>query len=579
MIRPGVGHRVWDAALPSLGTALCIPWLGAGCGAANTPRPLRPEPAAYADTLPISEPRNRQLTEATRLLDAPAVGEFSRLLSIRRWIGPAREAVNLTRLDDVVSSAWFEHRNGHRRLTPEEVARGPTTGGPDVSGMLTIVDAKTEGRSPGFTVRDARGERYLFKFDPLGFLHLTSAADVISSRLLYAAGYHTPENYIVVFDGAQLVLDPEARITLTEGRGQRSRPVDAVRFLSPLDRLPDGRFLAMASKILPGILKGPFRFKGRRSDDPNDYYYHQHRRELRGLYVLAAWLNYVDVHFTNTLDAYVEPGYLRHYLIDFGETLGSGTVRPQEPRAGREHNFDLMPTLGRLLSLGFYRMPWETSARRLIHPSIGWLPVEGYRPGGWKPRLPNAAFSRITPRDGYWGAKLVAAFTDAQIRAAVVEGRLSDAFAADTLAKILAFRRDRTVAYWYSQVTPIENAHVGRDRPSETGLVVSFDDLGIRDRVWNAAVTAYRWEFEHRALGIHWRGEAAAIASARQTVVVASGGEPVTPPPRPGGLSREEAIATLNVMALRDGATGRPARIYLAWDADGRTYEVVGLEH
>ncbi|NIW47138.1 MAG: hypothetical protein GWN30_21030, partial [Gammaproteobacteria bacterium] len=60
--------------------------------------------------------------------------------------------------------------------------------------------------------------------------------------------------------------------------------------------------------------------KGIRDDDLNDVIPHQHRRELRGLRVVAAWLNHFDTKANNTLDVYVEDGYVRHYLIDFGST-------------------------------------------------------------------------------------------------------------------------------------------------------------------------------------------------------------------------------------------------------------------
>lgn len=572
------------------GGAMALLWLvglTAGCGGARIPLALGPQPTAYADTLPIPEPRRRESIETTHLLDAAVVGQFGRLFSLRRWAGPQYEAVNLTHFDDVVDSSWFERRNGYRRLTEEEVARGPTNGrpmagGPDLSGPLTVIDAKTEGRTPGFRVRDARGDEFLLKFDPVGFLHLSSAAEVISSRLMYAAGYHTPENTIVVFDGPQLVLDPEVPVPLAGGGGRPMVQVDLVRFLSPLDRLPDGRFLAMASKILPGTGKGPFHFEGRRGDDPNDYYHHEFRRELRGLHVVAAWLNHVDLRFTNTYDAFVEPGYIRHYLIDFGESLGSGTVRPQALRAGRESDFDLGPTLGRLVTLGFYRLPWETATRRLHYPSLGWLPVEDYRPGSWRPKWPNKAYLGMTARDGYWGAKLVAAFTDGQIEAAVSAGQLSDPAAADTLVKMLAFRRDRTVAYWYGRVTPIENVRAERDGTERDGtaaspLVVRFDDLGIRDGVREPATTRYRWEFEHEALGIRSRGEQSAVVAggARQAIAVAA----VDAAGAAGRSTREESFATLTVRVVRDGAAGRPARIHLVWRPDLQGYEVVGLEH
>lgn len=559
----------------------CLASIVAGCGSARGPLPTQLEPIAFIDTLPIAEPAEFKPIETTGLLESAFIEEFGGVFSIRRWTGSSHTAVNLTRFDDVVGSSWFQHRIDRRPMTPEDVARGPAVAGPAVRTTLTVMSGKSEGRSPGFMIQDIRGFEYLLKFDPPGFPHLTTAADVISSRLFHAAGYNTPENYIAVIDTSLLVLHPEAWM-VREGRRVSMNRADLEAILARIEPLPNGRYLAMASRILPGKLKGPFVFSGRRKDDANDYYYHQHRRELRGLRVVAAWLNHVDLRFTNTLDVFIEPGYLRHYLIDFGETLGSATVRPHKPREGREHNFDLAPVLSRMFSLGFFRMPWEMSQYTVIHEEIGWLPVEGYDPKNWRPSWPNEAFSRMTAADGYWGAKLVGSFTDDQIRATVAEGHLSPV-AADTLAKILSYRRDRTIAYWYAQVTPIENVKVlgelteahgepteGYGTPTEahgssseeSGVTVSFDDLAIRQGVRAAAGVAYDWRFKHPVRGIDVRGRSVASdAAERQAIEI----------PFADGRSRQSAEPSFAVLEVNT------ARIHLRWDGAG--YEVVGLEH
>lgn len=541
-----------------------------GCGSARGPLPTRIEPIAFVDTLPIAEPAEFKPLEATGLLQSAFIDEFGRIFSIRRWAGSQHAAANLTRFDDVVGSAWYQHRIDRRSMTPEEVARGPAVVFPAVRTTLTVMSGKREGRSPGFVIRDVRGFEYLLKFDPPGFQHLTTAAEVISSRLFHAAGYNTPENYIAVIDTSLLVLHPEAQM-IRQGRQVSMERADLEAVFARTEPLPNGRFLAVASRILPGTLKGPFLFSGRRQDDANDYYYHEHRRELRGLRVVAAWLNHVDLRFTNTLDVFEEPGYLRHYLIDFGETLGSATVKPHEPRAGREHNFDLAPVLSRLFSLGFFRMPWQMTESAVIHSEIGWMPVEDFDPKNWKPRWPNEAFLRMTASDGYWGAKIVGSFTDAQIRAAVKEGQLSPV-AADTLAKILSFRRDRTIEYWYAQVTPIEDIEVHARSSAvqgsvikQSGITVSFDDLAIRQGVRAAADVSYDWRFKHPARGIDLHGRAdASDTTGRQTIEIAFSGE------RPGqAAGSEPSFAVLQI---------NTARVHLSWSA-ATGYQVVGLEH
>lgn len=167
-----------------------------GC-AHQPPVPLRPEPIAYADTLPVEEPAYREPLEAPLLIRDAISGQVSKGISVRRLVNENHEALNVTRHDDVVNSAWFEHRNGRRSFSPEQMFRGPTTGtGPDTTGPIVLTQAKLQGISPGFHIQDSRGVRYVVKFDPLGFQYLSSSAGVIANRLLYAAGYHVPEDYI-----------------------------------------------------------------------------------------------------------------------------------------------------------------------------------------------------------------------------------------------------------------------------------------------------------------------------------------------------------------------------------------------
>ena len=545
-----------------------------GCGPRELP-PLGPHPVEYADTLPIYRPKARQLNQVARIIKESVGGDIGRAFSFHRWFGAIPEALNVTPFDDVVNSAWFEHRNGRRPMSAAEVGRGATTVGPDAARGLTVVAGKAQGISPGFTVRDAAGDTYLLKFDPKGNLHLGSAAGVISSRLFYAAGYHTPEDYILVFDRARLALDPGATVQDEIGveRPMTERDIEAICALT--DALPDGRFLAIASKTLPGERLGPFTFAGVRPDDPNDYYWHEYRRELRGLYVMSSWLNHVDMRYENTLDVFVSPpGFVRHYLIDFAATLGSGTIRPHKPREGMEYNFDFWATMARLSTLGIYRVGWEERPYRIAHSSLGWMPVEEYDPATWKANWSNKAFASVTPRDGYWGAKLVGSFTDEQLRAAVEQGHLPTRAAADTLVQMLALRRDRTVEHWYARVTPIEEVEA---RPAADGLlVVEFRDLGIEVEAWGASQTTYEYLLEHPARGISVEGKVRGRFGMRRQAIELDLGAAASPDPE--RLSDRERIATLRIVARRPRADGRTATVFLRWSG-GDDYIVVGLEH
>ena len=96
----------------------------------------------------------------------------------------------------------------------------------------------------------------------------------------------------------------------------------------------DGTYRGLASRFIEGKLAGPFSYEGMRTDDPNDIFPHEDRRELRGLGVFAAWLNHHDTRSINSMDTLVEENgirYLKHYLLDFGSILGSSGFASKDP--------------------------------------------------------------------------------------------------------------------------------------------------------------------------------------------------------------------------------------------------------
>ena len=571
-----VRRAVRKAAMALAGLVVSAAGLVGACASTGEPPSLRPTPIELVDTLPIYEPQPRTPHQIKEMFKTSVGGEIDRAFSTRKWFGSVQEAQNLTPFDDVVDSAWFEHRNGRRPMTPEEIARGPTSKGPAEEGPLAVIAGKREGISPGFTVRDGAGVVFFVKFDPKGFQRLSSAAGVISNRLFYAAGYHTPEDYLFVFDPERLVLDDSATVVFPGGERPMTRE-DVYGILELTDSLPDGQYLAIASKAIDGTNLGPFLFNGTRADDPNDHYDHEYRRELRGLYAVSAWLNHVDMRYENTADFFVpDPGYVKHYLIDFAATLGSGTIRSHTPREGTEYNFDFWSSMGRLVTLGLLQAGWENQEWSVIHPSIGWLAVEGYDPASWKANWPNQAWSRRTVRDDYWGAKLVASFSDAQIRAAVDQGALPDV-AADTLDKILAYRRDRTARHWFSEVTPIEDVVLEFGERGAHTLV--FSDLGLDHGYWSPEETTYGWRFEHRVRNLERTGSEPANDEGRQRL------ELLFPPRRAVDaetLNEVQRVARLTITSERSGAESRRAVVYLRWEPqpdNPNRYLVVGLEH
>src|SRR5262249_50575815 len=212
---------------------------------------------------------------------------------------------------------------------------------------------------------------------------------------------------------------------------------------------------------------------GTRSDDPNDIVPHENRRELRGLRVFAAWLNHTDVKQMNTMDSFVtENGrsYVKHYLIDFGSTLGSDANLPKN--VWRGHVYPISPgktSLTQAVTLGVYLPPWL----RAHYPNLrgaGAFESDAFEPEAWIPDYPNAAFLIMDDADAFWAATQVIAFSDDEIRAIVDTGDFTDHRTADWITQILIKRRDKIAAAWLSRVLPIDRFRV-------EGGTLAYDDL------------------------------------------------------------------------------------------------------
>ena len=214
-------------------------------------------------------------------------------------------------------------------------------------------------------------------------------------------------------------------------------------------RRPDGRYRVLASRFASGRPLGNFRYYGTRPDDPNDVVPHEHRRELRGARVFAAWLNHDDSRGVNSLDMLERTGdrsWIKHYMFDFGSILGSGTVFAQRHRAGNEYIFEWKPGLLTLLTAGLYTRPWmHIDYPRDTPPAIGRLEAAAFDPERWKPEYPNSAFDNMRADDAFWAANIVASLDRSAIRAVVEKARYTDPRATDRMTEILVQRREKVL--------------------------------------------------------------------------------------------------------------------------------------
>jgi hypothetical protein len=405
-----------------------------------------------------------------------------------------RRAQNINSVDEVPDSSWFTNRVGLHELTPEAVAMGPNISDGPAPGRWTVTSSKSDGVTPGFTVKDANGQRWFLKFDPRGQRGMATGTEVAVTKLMWALGYNVPENHIAYMHRNQLVVGPEAAFTPESGRKRAMRLHDIDDLLARADREPDGSYRIVASKALPGKPIGRVRFVGTRPDDPNDIVPHEDRRELRGYGVFAAWLNHVDAKAINSLDTLVVDGgrsVVRHHLIDFGSSLGSGGVGPADYSAGDEYLVEPREVAKRMLGFGFTSPKWQTKAFYEAR-SIGRLPKDNtdFNPNLWRPRVPNKAFLHARADDQFWAARKLMAVTSDMLRAAVRTGEFGDQASEDFLVRALAERRNAIARTYLTAVNPIVDPSL-RDGTLTFGNAAVDTDVARAPRSYRAVWSRY----------------------------------------------------------------------------------------
>ena len=432
------------------------------------------------DMKSIPEPKERQADLYDALFREQLIEELKQDVDVPRWFrafaGRPKPAMNVNAVDEVPDSSWYTNRHHLRKMTIDELVRGPNLASAPDFDQATITNAKNAGVSPGMQLKDRKGDTYLIKFDRIDYPELQSGAELISTKILYAAGYNVPENYIAYIDPDRLQIKEglEFKDVLT-GRIRPFTREDLAAGLKQVARMADGRYRVMASKFLPGEPKGPFPHIGIRHDDPNDLIPHEHRRELRGLRVIASWINHWDMKEENGLDMYVEENgrkFLRHYLIDFGSTLGGGQ-HPTEHFRGHEHVFDVGSIVKEMATLGFYESADEKKGV-LISPQVGIFNSTEFDAENWKTTYPVMAFQNMTDADAFWATRVILSFTEPELQNIVETAQYSDPKNSAYILRTLLERRRMAAEHWLRQVNPIARFSV---EAKPEGIALNFQDL------------------------------------------------------------------------------------------------------
>jgi hypothetical protein len=527
----------------------------AGCAAPLHRFAVREPMRVDGDMVPFApRPKKYVAAEAWDTVDNTVFEPLSRTFAL----DSGRPAVNVNALDEVPDSSWFTNRIDELVGDLASVARGTCEPEADPRGPWTVVAGKPNGANPGFMVEHASGRKFFYKPDthPGG---RASTADVVGTRVHYAAGYSTACVRVLFLDPATVQLSPTA---MAEDFVGDEVPFTRVMLDKALARgvLRDGKIRGTLSELIPGKSLGPWADFGTRPDDPNDVIPHEDRRELRGSYVLGAWLSHYDAREQNSLDMWVETGpdkrgYVRHYMFDFGDCLGSQSAWPRVTRRrGHVYELDWPIAFVELITFGLLPRPWRDPQLGPTGSTLGYFAAAPFDPDHYRTAYPFGPYTRVTEADAAWGARILARISPAMIRAIIDQAQLADPVTIQALLDALHGRRTALLRRYLGRLSPLTRPRVDASVAAEPRLCV--DDAWVEGGLGTRA---------ERPLA------ARVLAGSRPGPIASWGGAA----PYESCVLLPAAPAEYTVVELRAGPQ-RPLRVHLA-AAAGR-YLVVGLE-
>lgn len=480
-------------------SAPTLAWSASAVGKLPPAVPPHPTPAYVAviddstwvdhDRSPIAQPTDWQPNYWGRRFHQGFIDPISHIFDVpdkllwgARAFGAhtAREAVNVNAFDEVPNSTWFTNRNNALAVPVAELRQGPDSVFLPTKPWV-IKHAKQDGWTAGFQIKDADGKKWIVKLDPRGYPQLSSGADMVSRTLLHAAGYNVPHNEPIQFRRGDVTID-SALIHGKKGEAFTDANLDSVLALGATNA--DSSYSGFASLFIPGHVLGSPSMNRLRPGDTNDWYSHTNRRELRGLYALCSWINNWDTEDHQFLDMFIETrdslGHVEHYILDVGSSFGASAIGPKAVWESYESGLDFGWTGRRFVSLGFAEEPWRRARQSTGIPSIGNYESAVYQPQNFKAMIPQPAFREMTDRDAYWGAKIVASFSNEQIAAAVEAAHYDDPRASAYLVANLIVRRDKIARHWFGRIAPLDYFSVQDDALHFSDLAVDIGLAGTR---------------------------------------------------------------------------------------------------
>ncbi|MEM9491047.1 MAG: hypothetical protein AAGC55_18000, partial [Myxococcota bacterium] len=170
--------------VPALVLAITLALLGGCAGPTSAVDTMR-----FKNQMPVwkvndrkdvpNKPAEHPFPEILYFFDAFFYDRVDYLMAVDEPI----RAMSANALGEVPDSTWFTNRIGGRldgtELSIAEIQRGPNNfASPDMTQKLTVTSSKPGGGSAGFIIEDARGDKYIIKFDEPHAPVTESATDV-----------------------------------------------------------------------------------------------------------------------------------------------------------------------------------------------------------------------------------------------------------------------------------------------------------------------------------------------------------------------------------------------------------------
>ena len=551
----------------------------AGCAGSDALFPLRDPMWQDTDLVSVNvrcRKAGNHTTCAPEPYDSPLYWDgadnlFFRPLSEMLGVVTSHEAVNVNAFDEVPSSSWFTNRIGVRAITPAELELNACT--PDKlldpdhapAGSWLVDKGKGSGSTPGFRINVPGKGKYLIKVEGVGLPERQVAATVIGEAAYWAAGYNAScEQALYVRPS---IFRLKSGLVAKKGNFGDEYSFDQAAFDDMLSKSTHrGELVRIsASAWIPGYNLGQFRYEGTRDDDPNDVIPHEDRRDLRGLRLLAAWIDHFDSREGNSLDTWIaddkkgpldgSPGHVVHYEIGTSAALGStwdwvggaSDWDSMSRRLGNSYLLDWGYIAADFVTLGIPVRPWERVRVTPGHELFGYMDAAHFDPEGWKNEYPNPAFSRMSERDGAWMARILAHFTPDLVATLARLARLSDPGNTTYLANVLEGRLERILDRYLTRLSSLAD------------LRVDGDEL--------CGVDLAEWRHVRDASSFRY----SALDSSRRALLVSRGADD-----RVCVKLQHGREAYLRV-TIDDGVAKGPLVAHL-YDLGGRGFKLVGIE-